>query len=748
MRDDRSAGDMDINQICLNCFQLRGAYDVCPYCGFIAGTPPEQAYHLHPGTVLQGRYVVGTVVGFGGFGITYKAWDTKLGILVAIKEFYPAGLVNRIPGETQIVIFSGERSENYTKQKDRFLDEAQQMAKFSGDEHIVNVFDFFEANMTAYIVMEFLNGVTLKEHMAERGGKLSSTEALSIADGLLAAVQSIHTRHIIHRDISPDNIHILVDGRVKLLDFGAARFSEADDDQALAVVIKMGYAPPEQYRSKVKQGPWTDLYAVGATLYKMLTGQTPDESVDRIERDQLKRPSQQGVTVDPRIDKVVMKAMALKPDLRFQKAEDMRRALGDDMTVDFPEEELKKRRTLRTLAAVFAAVLILGGAWITAVFAVQNPASETPLPLDLPVEPGQISLYFDKSFHSEDYIAAFEALVGDFNAQYPEYQIRFISDDSSDVHAAAIQNGSAAPTLYQVPRDAPSGVGDTASYDELLDALSTEDILFYDRYREIIDANGSIPLGFNVLCGYANTALAVDRGVAVFPEVDQSLRLLDTAMYEGANLLIQRNYFGDFMDLTFPSFIGGGALYPSDEGHALLMNLMAHYDAEGFPQDLADELEVFLADELVYYVSSTADFREIQTALPGLYRAFPLRNEGASRAIFEDRWCIGKNATENERMIALLFLRYMLDDYAQNTLYLQQDGAIPLNQNIFAMYTEINPELYFIAEDLGGYLFYTNRDDNAAIGLELAEALIRERSDEALFALYSAYASADVTDGG
>lgn len=150
------------NELCMNCFNVKGVEEVCPHCGYIEGTPPGQAFHLEPGTILANRYIVGTSIGFGGFGITYKAYDTVLGVIVAIKEFYPAGLVNRAPGESQVGIMSGEKTQEYEMQLKRFLIEAQSIAQFGKAKDIVNVYDYFEENNTAYIIMEYIDGILSK----------------------------------------------------------------------------------------------------------------------------------------------------------------------------------------------------------------------------------------------------------------------------------------------------------------------------------------------------------------------------------------------------------------------------------------------------------------------------------------------------------------------------------------------------------------------------------------------------------
>jgi serine/threonine protein kinase len=303
------------NQICMSCFNVKGDFDVCPYCGWVEGTPPKEAYHLHPRTLLNNRYVIGTVLGYGGFGVTYKAWDMELGIKVAVKEYYPSGLVNRVPGEAEVVIYSGEKSKQYGYGLKRFLDEARQMAKFSTHMNIVNIYNFFEQNNTAYIVMEYLEGISLKQFLQQSGGILDVDTALQIILPVADALEEIHSKGTIHRDVSPDNIFITAENKVKLIDFGAARLSAGDKEETLSVILKPGFAPPEQYRSKSKQGAFTDIYALGATLYRLVTGVLPEESVDRLFDDSLKRPSELGIKIPDNIERAIMKALSLKEEL-------------------------------------------------------------------------------------------------------------------------------------------------------------------------------------------------------------------------------------------------------------------------------------------------------------------------------------------------------------------------------------------------------------------------------------------------
>lgn len=278
---------------CLNCMEIyQDEFDVCPFCGYVENTVSEIPYALPASTVIADRYIIGTVIGAGGFGITYVAWDTKLEIKIAIKEYFPTGLVNRVP-ETLPINLTGMNNEPaYRKGMQGFIAEAKALAKFNESSGVVNVFDCIEANGTAYIIMEYIEGQTLKEYISvrEHDGevaknsetvstrKLSMEESLQIVQALLHTLKLIHGEGIIHRDLSPDNIMIIKDGTIKLIDFGAARFFAADTTRSVSVVLKAGYAPVEQYSRSSRQDQRTDLYAVGVILYQLLTGKLPQKN--------------------------------------------------------------------------------------------------------------------------------------------------------------------------------------------------------------------------------------------------------------------------------------------------------------------------------------------------------------------------------------------------------------------------------------------------------------------------------------
>ena len=334
----------------MNCFSVKGPYEVCRYCGYVEGTPPEQPHYLRPGTVLKGHFIVGTAIGVGGFGITYKCYDATLGVIVAIKEFFPVGLVNRSPGEMKVGLLSGEKEKQYKNQIKRFLMEAKSIAQFGKANDIVNVFDYFEENNTAYIVMEYIDGVLLKDYL-EKQGALSPDIAMTIIEPVVEALKKIHASGIIHRDISPDNIFIAGEDSVKVFDFGAAILNDESGAKEGEKVIKVGYSAPEQYRDSAGQGYFTDIYSIGAILYQMITGQKPIESTEREYKDELKSPLELGFDIEPNLDRAIMEALAVQPALRFQGIQQFDDAINGKRKAEYPKVKLCIRKRKRIMVA-------------------------------------------------------------------------------------------------------------------------------------------------------------------------------------------------------------------------------------------------------------------------------------------------------------------------------------------------------------------------------------------------------------
>jgi len=300
---------------------------VCPHCGYDNSKEAVPEYQLPLHTILGGKYMLGKVLGEGGFGITYIAYDLNMNIVMAVKEYYPNGLVTRSTTESMTIrTYGGEPGEYFKKGRERFVDEAKRLARFRDLPGIVAVTDFLIENGTAYIVMEFVEGQTLKSYLEQMGGRLPPEQVFDMMAPVFGSLAQIHENGIIHRDISPDNIMISPDGSVKLLDFGAAREFH-DLNKSLSVMLKHGYAPMEQYTSKGQQGPFTDVYALSATIYMAITGMTPENAMDRLLEESLEPPSKLGIALPDYQEAALIKGLAVRQADRFQSVSELYTAL-------------------------------------------------------------------------------------------------------------------------------------------------------------------------------------------------------------------------------------------------------------------------------------------------------------------------------------------------------------------------------------------------------------------------------------
>ena len=338
--------------ICYNCFKEKTAEGKCPHCGYDSRTQAgEYPLALPPGTILDGRYIVGRVLGQGGFGATYIAQEYSSKQLIAIKEFLPTDFVTR-SGTYDLVVFSEQHRENFESGKQLFLNEAKTLAKVKGDPNVVDVYGFFEEHNTAYFTMEFVQGRSLQQVVKEHGGRLSVDEANRLLLPVMRAVGVVHSKGIVHRDIAPDNIMITEASVSKLIDFGAARLDVGEKSRSLDVMVKHGFAPKEQYTKNGHQGPYTDVYAMAATYYYSITGKVPPDAIERIELDQLIRPSALGAEIEPEAEMVLLKALAINAKDRYQTMEEFVKELSpapeiivedvDHIDMTTPESMLKK----------------------------------------------------------------------------------------------------------------------------------------------------------------------------------------------------------------------------------------------------------------------------------------------------------------------------------------------------------------------------------------------------------------------
>ena len=494
---------------CSNCFMISdGTLEICPFCGHEDGDPGKEPYFLYPGTVLNGRYTIGEARGFGGFGITYKAWDNNLNIVVAIKEYYYAGIATREPGSQEVRVYAQNRKAEFRHFLNRFLDEARYTAKFSQDTNVVNVFEFFESNSTAYIVMEFLDGIPLNEYL--KNGAMDAKKCISVMKSICSALKTLHADDVIHRDVSPDNIMVCTNGKVKLFDFGAARFSKDEEQHVtrLTQVMKPGFSPPEQYQSVSKQGPWTDVYALGATLYYMATGKKPIESTNRKTKDDLVPPAELRPDLPEYINDTILRAMAIDPHLRFSSVDEFEKALFKEKKVFGVVEERRRRIRNRILGLSSAFLLVVTGFMIfiyiyhQQILAEALPDSRVEIWISLP----------DGDEQGEAKTNSFEAIIAEFNVRHPNVVIELIALPEDEYLGAvndALGNNSL-PQLFE-----SGGVGENVlnaaqSAQAAIEEADLSNVLFYSEYELLFPDFKQFPLGFAMPVRYINAT--VDGG--------------------------------------------------------------------------------------------------------------------------------------------------------------------------------------------------------------------------------------------
>lgn len=633
-------------QLCFQCFKIKGDYEVCPWCGYTPEKTMNQAYQLSPGTVLNERYIIGTTLGIGGFGITYKAYDTVLSIVVAIKEFYPARLVNRGEGETKVGVFSGEKQEEYNHYLQKFQEEAQIMAKFSKEKDIVNIYDYIEANATAYIVMEYVDAVLLKEYL-KQSGKLSAEEATGYMLALLEALTKIHYNGIVHKDISPDNIFITGTDSIKLADFGAARLQGTRSSEKTEAIVKVGYTPPEQYQPNSEQGAFMDVYAAGAVFYEMLTGEKPQDSMDRQIEDRLKSPGKCGVEIEQGLDKIVMKAMAVKPKLRFQTAQQFKNAITEKQKVELPEDELRKRKRIRKAA-------IIGTAGISAVLLVLLVLSQTVFSTRGKLNAGSIARDTVRIWlaveDEETGIMLMEAIEAQVKEQYPQLSLdmeAILSDEYGERLQEAIEYDEL-PEIFctdYLPRE-----DDDETYCQELSALmNTMELSSYLFLEE----------------------LSKEKLYELPTAVQVGLVYVNTNKLENVPICYYWEFLADKEELT---------LMYADEEDAYKMFQSSKSEVNAIVGDLSDMNAV---KEVTVNQIPPTDF-----AIALVY--------GDENVVgcFKNCYGVSKSAKGNRKEAAMVVLATLLSENIQSTQYMNNEEGIPVNRAVYEEYEEYKMTTY------------------------------------------------------
>ncbi len=695
--------------LCLNCMKpFEAAYGVCPYCGYIPGTLPDEAYHLHPGTILHGRYIVGTTVGFGGFGITYRAWDRTLEKKVAIKEYYPNGIVNRVPAEKAVIIYSGSRADEFQNGKVRFLAEARHMARFNTHPHIVNVHEFFEENNTAYIVMEFLEGISYKQYIEDCGGRVDCGTAVGVAVSVLGALRELHKEKIIHRDVSPDNIFLVLDApgasqyRVKLIDFGAARFSSGDEEKTLSIILKPGYAPPEQYRNKSKQGPWTDIYAVGAVLYCAITGERPEESVNRLVEDRLVPPSRFVKGLPQYLEDSILRAMALNQELRFQNVDQFQEALQNQTKVLSVKSELKRRKRIRGLGitgvclALLGAFFICGGVYRQKQLALYQIQAQ--LSVQIPDVNGQKNeeirnagtmggeLEERNLMEREPSRDMMKEMLKEYRGKFEKVKVSMLVAQDWEGYPEDLARMASDGTLPEVFETSGISKEDKGLWGKLgkleitygtidkSDYYFLEDKEFKSHFAK---EKKQIPIAFRAPVLYVNTHMVSDT-----KELPNACGL-ERLQYEGAPSYCVSAKHREMYREAFQAPEGATEFQKADVGE------------KGY--------EPFLKREKAYYLGDTDDYEIVQASLGGIYEMVvltKLQEEGKVKGQFTHFWSINGSLKGEEKAAADSLVFYLMGENAQDVFNLQNGNGLSLNKRMLKAYVESNREFQQVQEQL------------------------------------------------
>lgn len=475
---------------CYNCMkEFEDGYDICPFCGYDRTEEPDPMY-LKPGTLLHERYRAGLVAGTGGFGIIYKAWDEKLQTMAAVKEYFSFRVAKRDGKEIRAL-----EEQSFEKSLEQFLEEARRLSRLSTSRYIVDVYDFFRENGTAYIVMEYLEGLTLSSFLKENGEKISLEFAEEIFLSVANAVELLHREHMIHRDISPDNIFLLPDGRVKLIDFGSA--VEQEEQRELA--LTPGYAPPEQYLEHGRLGPWTDLYGMGASMYRALTGIVPEEALQRGYRDTLRSPAEWVKDLPEQVDTLIMRSM--EPDIadRISDAGQFRRVLeGTERLRPWRAEKKRKRRRRNAVfAGMVLCLLLTAGGMSLSVFGRRM----------LHPQKKKLTVWVCSREGQEKAVEAYyrEVCAHGFQVEHPDVELVITGISGSqyeEVLSRALELG-VAPEIFESTALNGMVLKKAAELDAFAQRQSEKRTCFFlDRYRRYIPEGKRLPVGFSMPVGF------------------------------------------------------------------------------------------------------------------------------------------------------------------------------------------------------------------------------------------------------
>ena len=656
---------------CDNCLrEYDSGYKACPYCSFVNGGGASELFYLKPGTILNGSYAIGQVLGFGGFGIIYKTWDKRGNKIIAVKEYYPSGIVTRIPGKNEVKLLSDNRSDEFSEGKKRFIEEAKNTAKFKEHPNIVSIIGDFQENNTVYYAMEYLEGKSLSEYLKENT-KLGVEEGVGLILSICDAIKTVHGTGILHRDISPDNIIIPPDfprGAVKLIDFGAARFSPDEKDTLDRQIMKPGYSPPEQYVVGNKQNEQIDVYALGATLFHILTGEEPEESTNRKVVDNIPVPTELNNEIPEYISNAILKAMAVDSHLRFRKVDEFVIALTRQKKVLAPKEEMKRRRVKRRNSIILITAVLLVGLSVLAL-SYYREKDATTLP------DASISMWYvitgDVAADANK-ADALNAIIDDFIGVYPNVSVSLkgIGQAQYEDEVLAVLRRDESPVVLESDILSSDILAKTPDISDIV-RKESKNCYFLNMYTRYFPDKHQLPVGFNVAAVYVNPELTTyDKdGVENLSELLASI----PADISVKGIALNEQYKNDY-EATL-------------SGSYTLANRDSYFNGETGA-----------------YFSNTSEFYEIQKLMPARYKLLYIDSE-TIHAEFSGLWsllpCEGDERKACERL-----LRYLLSETAQDHLYIRnQSGALPLNKSILESYKIVYREFDGFFAKIDSYSF-------------------------------------------
>lgn len=641
---------------CLNCFKEIDDKDICLYCGNNNLNIKNKPNCLQPGVLLNNeRYLIGKALNAGGFGIVYRAYDIKLEMIVAIKEFFPASLATRVVGKKDIILVENNRGISFSQSKESFLLEAKIMEKFKNNPNVVSGRDWFEENNTAYIVMEFIEGINVRDFMQQNDNKLDLESTQWITKQITNALKDIHAKGYIFRDLTPDNIMITTDlddsghNIVKLIDFGAAvnintRVDTAKDD----IVLKPGYAPIEQYVSGGVLGAYTDIYALGATIYRMLSGLVPYEVTDRNKEDILEKLIDLDNTIPEYIDRTIMKAMAIDKKIRFQSVEEFESAFIHDQDVLYPEEELRKLKNKKRI--FFGLMMSICVALAGVGYFIKSRKDIGIKNIEVTADTITVMMPCD-----DVDISMIHEIVETFEKENEQIKVE-IEYVPVDKYYERLNGKEKLPTVFFNDQSYDNDA--LAPLDELLDSIDLDDYYFYKEAKNKFKTR--IPLGFDAAVCYVNENTGNTDGVLSREELNKS----------------QIAYNLDY-----------------------LMSI----DKQSYSNIVAKD--AFLNEETPYYIGNVTEWDSIADKLGGYWTVKPFTKVLQVR--LGDYVSISKEASKNQQNAGMLFIYQLLGDLAQNNRYIQGNGLLPINKETGDVYFNVaHKEFSFIKKQKDINIYY------------------------------------------